>query len=223
MAALHVLVAESDIRAPVSNVLSCADATPSAGGAVEAVVSNKLISSLYDSCAYRGRYVRLDDSDLHYWNSDLLDECRHPLIDQLSDCLEWRVTSQHDFAETSHVNIQEVEEIRALLNRLVSQTLYPLRSVNLTDSLVALHSWAKGRSSAFHLNFQLMLACGPACLGKNCLHNLHVRTDKCRGDYPSRKLPLPDPGTTPKSVKPLVVPETWVPSASSSSSLNRAD
>ena len=71
-AACMQFVAHADIRAPVSSVVGCSDATPSRAGVVEAEVSQDLASSLYDYAEHKGTYVRLDwgpdHFDIHPWS-----------------------------------------------------------------------------------------------------------------------------------------------------------
>ena len=64
LAALCLLpLAETNLRAPVSHVVTCSDATPTAGGAVECCVSEELADALYTFGEHNGKYARLDVGD----------------------------------------------------------------------------------------------------------------------------------------------------------------
>ena len=108
---LLMAVAHSNIRWPVCPIITATDATPSAGGAVSCEVSNLLAKDLFRCSEYRGRYVRLDgtqrETQAPIPHSDI--------IDTIAQFLDWDVFSQHAFAETSHVNLQEIREIALAL------------------------------------------------------------------------------------------------------------
>ena len=60
-AALLLPIAQASVRWPISCRFSTTDATPSAGGATDCAVSEKLAHALYRMTEYRGCHLRLDD------------------------------------------------------------------------------------------------------------------------------------------------------------------
>ena len=63
VAFLHLPIAQCNIRAQVSISISCSDATPTRGGTVGVVVSEKLSRDLFRYAEAKGRYVHLDWKD----------------------------------------------------------------------------------------------------------------------------------------------------------------
>ena len=102
--------AYTNMRWPVSQRLSCTDATPMAGGACEVRVSRTLAETLYRITEYRGRHVRLD-----WFERRVLDPDHHvpggPTVSAIVRSLPWAASRSHKFPESSHVNLQEMREI----------------------------------------------------------------------------------------------------------------
>ena len=65
-AALHLPLAWSDLRAPVSTRVHYSDATPTTGGFVVADVSRELAEVLWNHSEFRGRHTRLDWQETDY-------------------------------------------------------------------------------------------------------------------------------------------------------------
>ena len=59
-AAVHLPLAEVNLRDPISTKIHFADATPTGGGSVSSLVSRDLAEGLYDFGEHKGNYVRLD-------------------------------------------------------------------------------------------------------------------------------------------------------------------
>ena len=74
--------------------------------------------------------------------------------------IRWEVTSNQDFAEPSHVSLQEARAGKIWLAHSLHSTSTPLRLANGTDSWVFLGSWAKGRSFSLQLNGLLRTCIG---------------------------------------------------------------
>ena len=86
IAALHLPLACTNIRAPVSSHVTCSDATLTIAGVVESRVSRDLSLALYHHSAHKGAYTRLD------WNQT--DWCLQPWIkNQTARCFVCRRTS----------------------------------------------------------------------------------------------------------------------------------
>ena len=102
--------------------MTLTDATPSAGGAVSRRVSESLSEALYDACEQKGGHVRMDDPfrDAAHMSSM---PPPAPEIDSIVKCLPWEAVSCHEFKRSSHVNIQELQEIRKVLVDRAQQTL----------------------------------------------------------------------------------------------------
>eukprot|EP00973_Karenia_brevis_P040618 5618163-Karenia_brevis.AAC.1 len=73
----------------------------------------------------------------------------------------------------------------------------PSRIVNVSDSKVVVHAFAKGRSSAFRLNHLIRKTLGFLILGRKEFVNLWVRTDVNPSDDPSRFVQLRAPQPAP--------------------------
>ena len=210
-AALMLPHAVGHIRWPVSARLSCTDATPQTGGAVAAVVSQRLADSLYRMTEFRGSHVRLDTP--HQPQSTLLPP--DPLAAEIVKCIDWRVTRSHSFSETSHINLQEMHELRLELQDSANRSLTPLRLVNGTDSMVCLGAWARGRSSSYLLNGILRRTLGWQIMGRKSLSNFHLRSEDNPSDDPSRLVELRAPSTAPAWMSPLLEPSQSSGSTSS--------
>ena len=86
------------MRWPVSTNIVAADATPSAGGACEARVSEQLAEALYSAGEVKGAYVRMQglgtSLGVEYEPVD------NPLVVDIARAVPWRTCSSHAFAET---------------------------------------------------------------------------------------------------------------------------
>jgi len=204
---LHLAFATADIRAPVCSRISCTDATPQRGGAVDATVSRRLAESLYDASESRGRRVRLDHGPCHVIPEDQLLPEPDPVVSVVARCVPWRVTRNHDFPETQHINIQELNEIKNELEYSTVISQVPERCVNIADSRVAVGAWARGRSSSFQLNGILRQAACWRVLTRKVLVDVFAVSGDNPSDDPSRDVPLRSPEEPPDWLEPDLVPE----------------
>jgi hypothetical protein len=106
-AVLSLCVAETDIRAPVSTLITASDATPQTAAVVQATVSRPCAEALYDLAEHRGEYARLDWSSDH-WN---LARCAPRVlpvwVSEMVEAANWVVTKSISYKRTSHVNLTE--------------------------------------------------------------------------------------------------------------------
>jgi hypothetical protein len=106
-------VAHSNLRWPVESTISLADATPSAGGAVDCAASQDLAMSMYHARGYRGCHVRLDESVSHDVSRD---PPQRPIASEVVACLPWRDVSIRSFAKTQHVIDKNHHQSASILN-----------------------------------------------------------------------------------------------------------
>jgi len=204
---LHLAFATADIRAPVCSRISCTDATPQRGGAVDATVSRRLAESLYDASESRGRRVRLEYSPFEIIPEDQQLPIPDPVVSTVARCVPWKVTRNHDFPETQHINVQELNEIKNELEYSSVLSQVPERCVNIADSRVGVGAWARGRSSSFQLNGILRQAAGWRTLTRKVLVNVFAVSGDNPGDDPSRDVTLRSPQPPPEWLEPDLVPE----------------
>ena len=110
-------------------------------------------------------------------------------LDQLAAALDCRVCASRNFSRIEHVNIQEAKamanELRRVATLLDGQGV---RRVCLTDSMVALGAWGKGRSSSRPLNNVLRGVFGWSVLGRVKFIPLWISTHVNPADHPSPTL-----------------------------------
>eukprot|EP00435_Cladocopium_sp_Y103_P025667 s2641_g6.t1 len=113
----------------------------------------------------------------------------HLWATQLSECLPWRVCRKYGFRHPAHINILESHARRSLLLNIPGKA----RVVVFQDSMVALGSGAKGRSSSRSLNRVLRQECA-ICVAKDLyVAGIHAPTWSLRADDPSRSKRLRPP------------------------------
>ena len=190
LAALLLPCAYTNIRAPVDTVVSTTDATPMRGGATAVVVSNELCEKLYGASPDKGWHARLDQDP--EWHPGVCVES-DKVVEEMVDCLPWRETRNHDFAKTSHINLQEKRETSNELRVRVTASVLPKRYVNLADSLVHVGSSNHGRSSSFQLNGLMRRDLGWRVLGQKDEIALYLNTKHNPSDDPSRNACLREP------------------------------
>ena len=205
---LHLAFATADIRAPVCSRISCTDATPQRGGAVDATVSKRLAEALYDASESQGRRVRLDRGPCQVVPEDQLLPAPDPIVSTVARCVPWQVTRNHDFSETQHINIQELAEVKLELEYSSVLSQIPERCVNIADSRVAVGAWARGRSSSFQLNGILRQAACWKALTRKVLVDVFAVSGDNPGDDPSRDVELRSPETPPDWLEPDLVPQS---------------
>ena len=206
-AILHLGLAESDVRAPVSTKVGCPDATPSSAGTVSYRVSQDFAEALHDHSEQRGVYTRLDWSSEH-WELHPWDGLELPKI--LRDgvrCAPWEVDSSFGFRSTLHVNIQEARAVKRVLKDRCAEGLGSERLVNGTGSQVVLGAWAKGRSSSTRLNGVQRASLGWGILGRKRLVQFWLESEENPSDDPSRFKPLRKPETPTPQTEALIRPE----------------
>ena len=186
-------MAEADLRAQVSTVISCSDATPTRGGLVSARVSRALAGTLYDRGEFRGFRTRLDWTKRDHavltaaWEEgDGKDAVLGSTLPEVIGAVPWEVDWEADFQHSAHVNIQEALAMKRRLIQSMSEGVVPLRLANGSDSWVTIGAWGKGRSSSIQLNGVIRSCVGPRVLGMRWLTNFYVPTSANPADDPSR-------------------------------------
>eukprot|EP00973_Karenia_brevis_P038654 5334948-Karenia_brevis.AAC.1 len=112
------------------------------------------------------------------------DAPRDPVLEALADSAPWRVSRSRDFGNTLHVNLQELREFSdEVRDRALEGS--PQRFVNLSDSKVVVHAFAKGRSSSYRLNARLRQLLGHLIFGCVSAGNLWVPSASNPADDPS--------------------------------------
>ena len=131
----------------------------------------------------------------------------NPIVAEIVNSIDWKVTSEHSFAVSQHVNLQEINEAVLEVRRMSSRMLVPERQINFSDSLLTIGAWHKGRSSAYLINGLLRKKLGFEILfGKNLVHH-HVGTKSNPADDPSRHVPLRRPVSAAPWLTNLLVAE----------------
>ena len=218
MGSMLLSQAHGNIRAPVSTMISCSDATPSRGGVVRSRVSREMAEGLYWCGDRRGRPVRLGEvlgeqgTDEAATPENMLkkSQLKGVLTDELGTALggcQWEVSHSAEFASSAHVNIQELKAARVALMQAVSDSLEPQRVINGTDSQVILGAVAKGRSASYKLNSVMRSMLAWQVLGKKRLVQFYVPTKDNPSDDPSRDVPLRQPCPLHPKLRRLVTPE----------------
>jgi len=208
IAALHLPLAQANLRAPVSTNVTCSDATLTTAGIVEALVSRDMSDALYSHCEHKGAYTRLDWTSLD-WKLQKWDQTRLP--DVLRDavrCTDWKCCRSYDFSSAHHVNIQEARAMLTAIDCHAAHQSGPIRCLNGTDSRVVLGAWAKGRSSSCHLNHVFRRALGRCALHQLVLAQFWLETALNPADDPSRYKPVREPARAQGVVASLVLPES---------------
>ena len=213
IAALHLLVACTNIHAPVSSHVTCSGATLTTAGVVESRVSRDLSLALYHHSQHKGAYTRLD------WTQT--DWCLQPWkLTKLPDVLcaavraaNWKCCAQYDFSIVNHVNIQERHATLSALEFHCDQGGRRMRVLNGTDSRVFLGAWAKGRSSSVQLNNVIRRSAGRCILFSLVLAQFWLDTKHNPADDLSRRVPVRAPTRAPALPLTLLGPRATLAAA----------
>ena len=73
-------------------------------------------------------------------------------MDALGLSLDWAVTASYKFPKGAHVNMQEARAISRCVKREAIIFKQPFRMLLLSDSMVCVGAFGKGRSTSFQLN-----------------------------------------------------------------------
>jgi hypothetical protein len=199
--------AHTDLRAPVSTLITSSDATPSSVGVVAAKVSRDYAEGLFDYSEQKGGYVRLDWSygraDLTAWSPN---ELPADMVEVYEGC-RWDVVDKVEYRESQHVNLRELTGSKRVLIFHADRSVEPERLANGVDSKVALGALAKGRSSSKRLNKTLQQCLAWSLVAQKYLAQFWLPTDKNYGDYPSRGKEPPAPLPVRKELQRLCRPE----------------
>ena len=201
LAAVSLFVADSNIRWAVSPRVTATDATPTRGGSVSALVQPSLAQALWTSAEQRGRATTLRREIV---DPDSLVEA--PEIAEVARCVPWQTERNRTFCESQHVNLQELLEIVDEMNDAARRSVLPMRTINMTDSLVSLCGIAKGRSSSHLLNGLLRKYTARSVAGNKAGSNTKVSTHDNVADDASRDKPLREPDEPSSWLAPLLRP-----------------
>ena len=127
------------------------------------------------------------------------------VIDILRSAL-WKVREERYMPETHHVNRQELRKISVKLRRRVDRCLVESKTLDVSDSIVSI-----GASKIGRLLSSLMISILRANIGWHvCVRRtssiIHIVSEECVADDPSRLVPTSSPITT-CLVSPLLIPE----------------
>ncbi len=204
-AIVSLAIAATDVRAPVSPVVYCSDATPKTAASVQARVSRPLAENLHSFSEHKGAYTRLD------WSA--VDELLHPLETAVLPevavkCIQaarWRVRRKVTFKSTAHVNLQEARGVRLVVRDEAGDSNVPRRVVILVDSKVVLGAVAKGRSSSSKLNGIIRSLFGYLVFARFSISLVWIESALNPADDPTRDVPLRTPMDWPE-VCELILP-----------------
>ena len=147
---------------------------------------------LYRFCEARGEHTRLDWEDMPLPPETTMRPAPESLVSSLQKH-RWVATESRRFAKKDHINLLELEMLKAEIRDRVNSGNAACRVVNLCDSRVVVGAFAKGRSSSKNMNHGLR-SCLPWLLTGNLqVSNLWVDTHSNPADYPSRFKPIPAP------------------------------
>jgi hypothetical protein len=107
--------------------------------------------------------------------------------------LDWTFTASYNFPKAAHVNIQEARAISRCVKREANISKQPFRMLLLSDSMVCVGAFGKGRSSSFQLNGVLRSMLGYSVVAGIELCILWISTKCNPADFLSRFVPLPPP------------------------------
>ena len=206
-AALHLPLAQGDLRRRVSSEVWAVDATPQAAGMCEASVAPEIARALFRRSEVRGEHVRLDDAPLAVDVSDRL-IARDADTDDLVCAMPWRVCSSYSFRQSAHINLQETRALRNAVRSLVKKkgSEDPQRKICFSDSRVCIGAVAKGRSSSCRLNTILRSLLSYLVLGRLTVCLIWIATGVNPADDPSRFVKLRAPSAPPQWARAFFPP-----------------
>ncbi len=184
-------LSHTNIRTPVSSVISATDSSGARGGSCQATVTERMSRLLHRRSEFRGEHGRLA------WN--VIGEMIEPTsmtepdvdLDDLLASLPWRSPKSYLHKGAHHINVQEMRAIyEELLFRTYGQNESKSRWVCAVDSRVAVGALAKGRSSSKALNSWLRKIAVVSLTSGNQIRPLWVGTKANPADDPSRGVPL---------------------------------
>ena len=123
-------------------------------------------------------------------------------------CADLRFSREHAFAESQHVNLQELGEIILETHESAAIRLEPLRQINASDSALAILASAKGRYPPLLMNGELRLQAAICIFCSREEVNVKVDTHDNVADGPSRGVELraPEKPPPPPWLKPHLTP-----------------
>ena len=121
--ALHLPFACGNMRKDLEKSVIATDATPTSGGAVSAVVPERLAEELWRRSELKGEAVRLDrEQDFGLWEPVPKEPSR--FASMVGECLEWKIEASYHFRQTSHINLQEGRALKRELKRISSRSRF---------------------------------------------------------------------------------------------------
>ena len=133
MSALFLVVAFTDIRAPVSTCVSATDATVRRAGACQAWVPQKVANACFRKSEARGEHTHLRRHDFEIQHRPIKMQEPGPDINEFVESLRWQNAIGYDFKVTEHINIQELKTIEDEIRRRTEKKVI----VNFALSCVA--------------------------------------------------------------------------------------
>ena len=123
-----------------------------------------------------------------------------PIVSEVSRSAAWATTRNHDFPETQHINLQELNEVAAEVEYATDLCQTCERLVNICDSRVTVGAWARGRSSSIQVNGILRRSTCWRILSRKSLGNVFAISGDNPSDDPSRDVPLRAPEEPPSGL-----------------------
>ena len=117
MSALFLVLAFTDIRAPVSTCISATDATVRRAGACQAWVPQKVANACFRTSETRGEHTRLRWTDFEIQHRPTRMQEPGPDVNEFVESLRWQDAFGYDFKVTEHINIQELKAIEDEIRR----------------------------------------------------------------------------------------------------------
>ena len=197
LSALFMVVAFTDIRAPVSTCVSATDATVRRAGACQTWVLQKVANACFRKSETRGEHTRLRWSDFDVEHRPTKMQEPGPDVNEFVESLRWQEAIGYDFKVTEHINIQELKAIEDEIRRRTDRGEHDMCIVVCCGSRVVVGALAKGRTSSRSLSVPLRKLCVLCVAYGIQLRVSWVGTKSNPADHPSRNADIPQPGPVP--------------------------
>ena len=219
----------SDIRAPVSRVVTACDASPWACAGVETELAESVVRELWRFRDRKGGYVRCEtpfealvrdtiaagtDADIGLFAEAVAEEGaalfpstaherQFGWVSELADAVGWSSQFRYRAKLSDHINLKEARAYRTVVRRKAGNALeHSRRHLTLQDSAVVRGATAKGRSSSRRLNAFLRPAVPEQLAANLTFGSLPVPTKHNPADAPTRDVPV--------RRKPATVCPSWL-------------
>ena len=194
---LSVPMASTNTRTPVSSQVTATDATVQQAGGCTADLPERLARALYRQTEDRGEAARMDWTLLEAELTPTQMTRLTAEINELAAGLPWHSPWSEKFAQTAHINLQELKAAHIDLKKWFLSGQRDVRVVGLIDSRVIVGALGKGSSSSIRLDHVLRQTMYYAIAFGIQDAPLWIGTEYNSADAPSRDRPLPARGPLP--------------------------